>query len=122
MTTFCRGMQGAPISRPEQPQPSGGSYTKSARPLHRSGVRTVEFADVVLGVELHAELLDQLLLRLEEIDVALFVGGQLFKQQLRHAVIDRVAIGRGFEIERARLDFGGKIAAQDLFDVLADTK
>ena len=48
------------------------------------------------------------------------VGRELLEQQLRHAVVDRIAIGRSFEVKRARLDFGGEVAAQNLFDVLAD--
>src|SRR4051794_21447180 len=92
---------------------------QSAGPLHRSGIRATELADMMLRVKRHAELLDELLLRLQEIDIAFLVGRKPFVQKLRHPIIDRIAIRRRLQIKPTRFNFGGKIAAQNLFDVLA---
>jgi hypothetical protein len=40
----------------------------------------VQFADVMLGVELEPQLLHEIELRLQEIDVTLFVGHQLLEE------------------------------------------
>src|SRR4051812_19855768 len=47
----------------------------------------VQLPDVVLRVELHAELRDEVELRLEEIDVVLLVRHQFFEHVARHVVL-----------------------------------
>ena len=52
----------------------------------------------------------------------LLVVCELLEQVLRHAVVDRDAIGRRLEIERARLHLGFEIGAQHLLDRFADAQ
>ena len=51
--------------------------------------RLLELADVVLGVELEAELGDQVELRFEEVDVLFLVVHQLLEQVARDVILDR---------------------------------
>ncbi len=48
-------------------------------------------ADMLLRVELDAELIDEVQLRLQEVDMAFFVRGELLEQDLRDPVVDAVA-------------------------------
>src|SRR6266700_5144598 len=80
----------------------------------------VELADVMLGVELEAELADEIELGLEEVDVTFLGVHELFEQVAGHVVLHRVAMGRGLLIEGARGIFGRKVAVEHLLDVLAD--
>jgi hypothetical protein len=75
---------------------------------------------VLLGVELEADALDQVELGLEEVDVMFLILHQLFEQVAADIVLDAMAVGRRFLVERARGDLGCKIAFDDLSDVLAD--
>jgi hypothetical protein len=59
----------------------------------------LEFADMLLGVELNAQLLDQRQLRLEEIDVLLLIGRKRFEQVPRNPVVNLLAMAGGFQIE-----------------------
>src|SRR6202044_3788274 len=79
-----------------------------------------DLADVMLGVELGAELGDQIKLGLEKIDVMLFVAHQLLEQVARDVILDRVAMGGGLLVERARVHLGAQIAFEDLFHRLPD--
>src|ERR1043165_7161275 len=89
----------------------------------RSGLLLVfQLADVVLRVKLHAELRDEIELRLEEVDVVLLVGHQLLEQVARDEVLHRIAVGRGLLVERARADFGLQVGVEDLLDVLSDVQ
>src|SRR5215468_4110574 len=83
-------------------------------------VLALEFADVLLGVELKADALDQIELGFEEVDVLLLVLHQVLEQVTRDIVLYAMAVGRGLLIERAGADLGGKIAFDDFLDVLAD--
>src|SRR6476469_881947 len=82
----------------------------------------LEAADVLLRVELDADLLDQLQLGFEKIDVMFLVFREILEEELADAVVDAVAISGGVEVERPRIDFRGEIAVQDFLDVLADAQ
>src|ERR1700716_4041948 len=86
----------------------------------RNSVLALEPADVLLGVELKPDPPDQIELGFEEVDVMLLVLHQAFEQIAGDVVLDAVAIGRRFLIERAGADLGGEIALDDLLDMLAD--
>ena len=75
---------------------------------------------MALAVELDADLLDELKLRLEEIDVVLLVRRQLLEDVLGDAVVCRVAMARCFEIERTGGSFGGEITFDDLWNSLTN--
>ena len=68
---------------------------------------------MLLGVELDADLADELELGLEEVDVAFLVGGELLEQGLGDAVVDAVAVLRRLEVEGAGVDLGGEVGLQD---------
>ena len=80
----------------------------------------LEPADMLLGIELEPDPLDQIELGFEEIDVIFLVLHQALEQIARDVVLDAVAVGRGLLIERAGTDLGGKIAFEDFLDVLSD--
>ena len=85
-------------------------------------VIVVDLADVVLGIELEAELGDEIELGLEKIDVLFLVVHQLLEQVAGDVVLDRVAMGGGLLIERARRHLGREIAVEHLPHVLSDVK
>src|SRR6185312_15445104 len=62
----------------------------------------VELADVMLGIELKAELGDEIELGFEEVDVVFFVLHQRLKQIARDVVLDHMAVGGGFLVQRTR--------------------
>src|SRR5437870_9330745 len=82
----------------------------------------VGFADVVLSVELETELGDEIELRLEIIDVLFLVVHELLEQVAGDVILDRVTMGGGFLVKRARRHFRGEIAVEHLPDVLADVQ
>src|SRR6185312_4441275 len=102
---------------PQRPQESAikDSFTIAGR---ESEMKTLVFlalahlADVVLRVELDAELGHEIELRLEEVDVVLLVGHQLFEQIAADIVLDRVTVGRGLGVKLARRHLGGEIAVE----------
>ena len=47
---------------------------------------------------------------------------QALEQVARDVILDAVAVGGGFLVERARGDLGGQIAFDDFLDVLADAQ
>src|SRR4051794_23558808 len=53
----------------------------------------LEAADVLLGVKLDADLLDQLQLGFEKINVMFLVLREILEEELADAVIDGIAIG-----------------------------
>ena len=53
----------------------------------------VKLADVILRVELDAELIHEVELRFEEVDVSFLVVHQLLEHIARHVILDRVAVG-----------------------------
>ena len=61
-------------------------------------------------------------LSLEEVDVVFLILHQFFEQVARDVILDRVAVGRRFLVERARSDFGLQVAVQYLFDILANVQ
>ena len=65
---------------------------------------------------------DQVQLGFEEIDVVLLVLHQPFELVARDIILDRMAIGRRFLIEVARIDLGGEIAIEHLLHGLADAQ
>ena len=75
---------------------------------------------MLLGIALEPDPLDQIELGFEEVDVVLLVLHQALEQIARDVVLDAVAVGRRFLVERAGADLGGKIALDDFPDVLAD--
>src|SRR6516165_9665596 len=91
-----------------------------SRQASSDSILALEFADVLLGVELKADALDQIELGFEEVDVLLLVLHQVLEQVTRDIVLHAMAIGRGLLIERASADLGGKIAFDDFLDILAD--
>src|SRR5689334_524190 len=96
----------------------------SLYPLPRQSVvlGLADLADVMLRVELKAELGDEIELSLQEIDVVLLVGHDLLEQVARHVIAHRVTVGGGFLIECAGGNLGGQVAVEHLPDVLADTQ
>src|SRR5260370_36017968 len=70
-----------------------------------SVVALAHLADMILRVELKAELVDEIELRFEEIDVVFLVRHQLLEQVACHIVLRGVGVRRGFLVERA----GGKL-------------
>src|SRR5918997_5772386 len=88
----------------------------------RMSVAFVEPADMLLGVELDADLLDEVDLGFEEVDMAFLVGHQLLEQVLGHPVADAVAIGGRFAVEVAGLVFRREVRFEDFLDVLADAQ
>src|SRR5712675_1793647 len=77
---------------------------------------------MLLRVELKPDPLDQVELGLEEIDMLFLVLHQALEQVARDVILDTVAVGGGFLVERARSDLGGQIAFDDFLDVLADAQ
>lgn len=73
-------------------------------------VALAHLADVVLGVELDAQLGDEVELSLEEVDVALLVRHQLFEQIARDVILRRVTMSRGLLVKRARRHFGRQVS------------
>ena len=64
----------------------------------------LEPANMLLGVKLKPDPIDQIKLGFEEIDVMLLVLHQAFEQIARHVVLDAVAVGRRFLIKVSRAD------------------
>ena len=85
-------------------------------------VVALEPADMLLGIELDADLLDEVELGLEEVDMAFLVRHQLLEQVLGHPVADALAIGGGLAVEVAGIVFGRKVAFEDFLDGLADAQ
>src|SRR6266478_5561829 len=79
-------------------------------------------ADMTLRVELKAEPADKIELRFEEIDVVFLVRHQLLEQVACHIVLRRVAVRRGFLVERAGGNLRRQVAVKHLFDVLTDAQ
>src|SRR5438132_5855470 len=71
----------------------------------------LEVADVLLGVELEPDTLDQIELRLEEVDMVLLVLHQALEQVARDVVLGAVTIGGGLMVKRALRVLGGQVAA-----------
>ncbi len=86
-----------------------------------SVVALVHLSDMILRVELKAELVDEIELRFEEIDVVFLVRHQLLEQVPCHIVPRGVAVRRGFLVERAGGNLRRQVAVKHLFDVLADS-
>src|SRR5213595_316055 len=77
-------------------------------------------ADMLLGVKLEPDPVDQIKLGFEEIDMMLLVLHQALEQIARDVVPDTVTVGRRFLVEISRAHLGGKIAFHDFLDILAD--
>src|ERR1700758_2116438 len=73
-------------------------------------------ANVLLGVKLEPDALDQVELRLEEVDVLLLGLHQFLEQVARDVILYAVAIGRRLLIEVACAVLGGEITVDDLRD------
>ena len=80
----------------------------------------VRLADMVLRIELEAELGDKIELRLQEVDVTLFVVHQRLEQVARDIVLDRVAMGRSLLVEFTRIQFSLQVALDDFLDGSTD--
>src|SRR5262249_53440974 len=65
----------------------------------RSAAAVVELADVMLGIELEAELAHQIELRLEEVDVLFLVVHQLLEQVAGDVILDRMTMRRRLLVE-----------------------
>ena len=132
-TVVARGAgrtHGVPEHRPGDPRPDharragkpgrgrGALQDAALSRAGRAGLAALrlelalEPADVLLGVELEADTLDQVELGFEEIDVMFLVLHQALEQVARDIVLDAVAVGRGFLVERARADLGGEIGTR----------
>src|SRR5260221_10044502 len=81
-----------------------------------------DLPDVVLRIELDAQLLHQVKLRFQEVDVMLLVLHQLFEQVAGHVVARAMAMSRRLLVKRARRNLGLEIAIEDLFHVLTDVQ
>ena len=67
-------------------------------------VIVVGFPHVVLGIKFEPELGDEIELGLEIIDVLFLVVHELLEQVAADVVLDRMTVGRGLLVERARRD------------------
>lgn len=85
-------------------------------------MRAVQFPNVLLGIELHAELLYQFLLRFKEIDVTFLIRREFLEKGLGDSVVYRIAVLSRIKVERARFDFRRQITAQNFLDSLADAQ
>src|ERR1700735_4776995 len=92
----------------------------AAQSLRRSVLVVLEFADVMLGIKLDAELGDEVELRFKEVDVLFLVMHQLFEQVARDVIAHAVAMRGGFFVKRACRHFGDKVAVEHFLDRLAD--
>src|SRR5713226_8966984 len=77
---------------------------------NRPSVLVVGLADVMLGVELDAELGNKTELRLEIVDVLFLVVHELLEQVAADVILDRMAVRRGLLIESARGHFRRQVA------------
>src|SRR5471032_3349476 len=75
---------------------------------------------MLLAVKRHAQLFDELQLRLQKVDVFLLVDEEIVVQFLGNTVMNGNAISRRFRIESPRRRFGGEIAADNFLDRLSD--
>src|SRR5207302_1668054 len=80
----------------------------------------LQFANVMLGIKLKPKLGDKVELRLEKIDVALFVLHQRFEQVSRYVVPHAVTVGRRLLIERTRSKLGLQVTVEHLSHRLTD--
>ena len=120
----------SPLAPAAQDQAVGGIFfakqkgTLTRRPFFIStsegNLVLLKLANMFLRIELDADLADQFLLRLEEIDMLFLVLEQTVEQFFADEILDVEAILRGLGIKSARSDFGGKIAGDDFLNVLAD--
>src|SRR5262249_31366623 len=110
------------LSRGEAKDLAGQRTTQDgrARPLHRQRPSVFQLTDVMLSVELEAELGDEIELGFEEIDVALLVRHERLEQVAGHVVPGRMTVGGGLLVEGARGVLGGEVAVEHLPDVLPD--
>src|SRR5262245_55944810 len=86
------------------------------QPRKRPSVPGLEMAHVLLAVELEPDAIDEVQLRLEKVDVALLVLHQALEQVARDVVLDAMAVGRRFLVERTRRVLRGEVALEDLLD------
>src|SRR5947209_4452267 len=100
---------------------------RSARPEARLPIAlrlrfelALQPADVLLGVEIESDALDQMQLSFEEVDVVFLILHQALEQIARNIVLHAMAVGCALFIERAGPHFRGEIALDDFLDVLAD--
>src|SRR5690349_12307357 len=77
--------------------------TRRTSPPTSVRVTLLGLAHVLLRVKLHAELVDEIQLRLEEVDVTSLVAHQFLERVARRIALPGGAISRGFLIRRARV-------------------
>src|ERR1019366_2819061 len=75
---------------------------------------------MLLAVERYAELLDQFQLRFQKVDMLLLVDEEVVIEFLGHKVMDGNAVFGRLRVETPRGNFGGKVAADNLFPRLSD--
>src|ERR1700730_10464279 len=80
----------------------------------------VRLADMVLRIELVADLGDKIELRLQEVDVTLFVVHQRLEQVARDIVLDPVAMGSRLLVEFTRIQYSLRVALDAFLDVSTD--
>src|SRR4051812_11493056 len=86
-------------------QPANSMNSRALTSVHRYGSESLgafDLADVMLRIQLDAELLHQMQLRFEEVDVVLLVLHQLLEEVAGHVVARAVAMGRRLLVKRAR--------------------
>ena len=110
-----------PPARRRDGPPRGGPLHASQR-CEISIVVAFEPADMLLGIELDADLLDEVELGLEEVDMAFLVLHQLLEQVLGHPVSDAFAIGGRLAVQVAGIVLGRKVRLEDFLDGLADAQ
>src|SRR5205814_4992819 len=116
------------LARRMSPRAALASPPRSDRPTirdlrarHPASV-VVGLADMMLRVELDAELGDEIELGLEIVDVLFLVVHELLEQVAGDVILDRMAMRRGFLVKRPRRHLRRKIAVEHLSDVLPDAK
>src|SRR5438445_9026964 len=96
--------------------------TMGANPGSAVSAAALETADMLLGIQLKPDAVDQVELSLEEIDVIFLILHHALEQVARDVILDGVAVGCGFLVQQARGDLGGEIAFDDFLYILADSK
>ena len=80
----------------------------------------LEFTDMFLGVKLEPDPVDQIKLRLEEIDVMFLVHHQVLEKVAGDIILHGMTMRCRLLVQGTRAHLGGQVAIDDFLDVLAD--
>jgi hypothetical protein len=86
----------------------------------RSVLFGLQPSDMLLGVKLEPDPVDQIKLRLEEIDVVFLVPHQVLEQVAGDIILHGMTMRRRLLVQRTCAHLGGEVAIDDLLDVLTD--